>query len=57
MTEKLSLCGALRDTEHPKILFATEDMLSEIEVARVLQALRMAIAQNNEAAAREVALR
>ena len=57
MTEELSLCGALRGTEHPKIFFAAEEMLSEIEVARVLQALRMAIAQNDEAAAREVALR
>ncbi|MEM8693581.1 MAG: nucleoside-diphosphate sugar epimerase/dehydratase [Pseudomonadota bacterium] len=57
MSEELTLSGMLIGSGHKKIFFAKEDKLSEIEVAVALRALRRALANGDEDAARDVALR
>ena len=57
MSEELPLSGMLIGSGHKKIFFAKEDKLSEIEVAVALRALRRALANGDEDAARDVALR
>lgn len=50
--EELTYKGRLSGTNHPKIMHAQEDTLSEIEVATALKALRTAIEDHDAAAAR-----
>jgi len=57
MKEELTLSGKRSPTRHPKIFTADETGLSEFEVAAVLRALRHAVANDDEAFARENACR
>lgn len=55
--EELLISGKHQTTQHPKILSAREDSISEIEVAASLKALRLAIDSGDADAARAVAAR
>lgn len=55
--EELLISGKHQATQHPKILSAWEDSISEIEVAASLKALRAAIDAGDADAARAVAAR
>lgn len=57
MVEELTLNGSLVGTGHRKIFFTVEEGLSEIEVASVLHALRQALADSDNEAARALVLR
>lgn len=53
--EELLIGAGLLTTPHAKILRAREDSLSELDMAKALQALRSAMASGDAAAARQVA--
>jgi len=57
MQEELTLSSELIRTAHPKILCAREAVLSEIEVAAFMRALRQAVAVGDEEGARHIILR
>nr|WP_254682799.1 nucleoside-diphosphate sugar epimerase/dehydratase [Ruegeria sp. PR1b] len=57
LEEELTLSSELTTTAHPKIFCARETVLSEIEVAALLRALRQAVAAGDDAGARQVILR
>lgn len=57
MQEELTLSSELIRTAHPKILCAREAVLSEIEVAAFMRALRQAVAVGDEEGARQIILR
>ncbi len=57
MSEELTFSGRHFATHHPKIFMAIEKGLSEFEVAAALRALRHALANDDEADARENACR
>ncbi|NIZ15503.1 nucleoside-diphosphate sugar epimerase/dehydratase [Phaeobacter sp. HF9A] len=57
LEEELTLSSELTTTAHPKIFCARESVLSEIEVAALLRALRQAVAAGDDAGARQVILR
>ena len=57
LEEELTLSTELTTTAHPKIFCARESVLSEIEVAALLRALRQAVAAGDDAGARQVILR
>lgn len=52
MEEELTLTDDLMLTPHPKIFCAHEAVISEIEVAALVRALRQVVAANDEASAR-----
>ena len=54
LEEELTLCRELTTTCHAKIFCAREVGLSEIEVAAMLRGLRQALADSDEAAARQI---
>ncbi|NRB19347.1 MAG: polysaccharide biosynthesis protein [Rhodobacteraceae bacterium] len=54
LQEELTLCRELTSTRHAKIFCAREVGLSEIEVAAMLRGLRLALADSDEAAARQL---
>ncbi|MEP4979207.1 nucleoside-diphosphate sugar epimerase/dehydratase [Ascidiaceihabitans sp.] len=57
MMEELTLSGNLLGTGHCKIFYSDEAQLSEIEVATATRALRQAMVNGDEDAARDVARR
>ncbi len=57
MEEELTLTDELMLTRHPKIFCAHEAVVSEIEVASFIRALRQAVASNDNLAARQLIAR
>ncbi|TNJ40958.1 nucleoside-diphosphate sugar epimerase/dehydratase [Phaeobacter sp. B1627] len=57
LEEELTLSTELASTGHPKIFCAREAVLSEIEVAALLRALRQAVAAGDDEGARRVIVR
>ncbi len=57
LEEELTLCSKLLTTGHPKIFCAREAVLSQIEVAALLRALRQAVAAGDDVGARQVITR
>lgn len=55
--EELVIGTDIRDTQHPKILRAVEDGLSELEVATCLRALERAIAEDDASTATDLVRR
>ncbi|MBO6601634.1 MULTISPECIES: polysaccharide biosynthesis protein [Paracoccaceae] len=57
LQEELTVSGTISATRHPKILFAQEPLLSEIEVASIIRGTREAIASGDARRARALVAR